>query len=76
MMTTAEDRRKPGTLTAIDKSVRDRLAQTVFNATEQLDKGVLGQADQVSLMPALARLSAFWALHPTKAFDGALPRAA
>jgi len=71
MMTTAEDRRKPGTLTAIDKSVRDRLAQTVFNATEQLDKGVLGQADQVSLMPALARLSAFWALHPTQAFDSA-----
>ena len=75
-MTTAEDRLKPGTLTpgtltAIDKSVRDRLAQTVFNATEQLDKGVLGQADQVSLMPALARLSAFWALHPTQAFDSA-----
>jgi len=70
-MTTADDRPKPGALTAIDKSVRDRLAQTVFNATEQLDKGVLGEADQVSLMPALARLSAFWALHPTQAFDSA-----
>ena len=68
-MTTAEDRLKPGALTAIDKSVRDRLAQTVFNATEQLDKGVLGQADQVSLMPSLTRLSAFWALHPAKVFE-------
>ena len=68
-MTTADDRLKPGALTAIDKSVRDRLAQTVFNATEQLDKGVLGQADQVSLVPSLTRLGTFWALHPAKVFE-------
>ncbi len=72
-MTATDDPLKAGvSLDTVDKSVRDRLAQTVFNATEQLDRGVLGQADQVSLMPALTRLSAFWAMHPTKAFDGAM----
>ncbi|HZM68622.1 MAG TPA: class I poly(R)-hydroxyalkanoic acid synthase [Nakamurella sp.] len=59
-----------GSMETLDKQIRDRLAESVFNATDRLDRSVLGRADQVSLMPALSRMSAFWALHPVEAAKG------
>jgi len=55
----------------VDRQVRDRMAQTVFKATGDLDRGMLGRMDRVSLVPSLARMSVFWALNPAKAFEDA-----
>ena len=53
----------------VDRQVRDRVAENVFHATDKLDVAMLGNLDQVSLVPSLTRLSAFWALHPAKVFE-------
>jgi len=64
-MTTTKDvqksTRQPG---AVELSVRDQVAKSVFDATDRFDKSPLGRSDQVSMMPALARISAFWAMRP------------
>ena len=56
---------------AVDRSVSDRLARTFFDATSRLDRGMLGRVDRVSLLPALARVGGFWAVHPKRAISGA-----
>jgi polyhydroxyalkanoate synthase subunit PhaC len=53
----------------VDRQVRDRVAESVFHATDKLDEGLLGNLDQVSLVPSLTRLGTFWALHPAKVFE-------
>ena len=53
----------------VDRQVRDRVAESVFHATDKLDVGMLGNLDQVSLVPSLTRLGTFWALHPAKVFE-------
>ena len=53
----------------VDRQVRDRVAESVFHATDKLDGGMLGDLDQVSLVPSLTRLGTFWALHPAKVFE-------
>ena len=64
-MTTTHDAQPPVRPSAtVQRTVRDQLAQTVFDATDRMDRGVLGRADQVTLLPALARIGAFWTTHP------------
>ena len=64
----------------VDRQVRDRVAESVFHATDKLDGGMLGDLDQVSLVPSrtrlgtslvpsLTRLGTFWALNPAKVFE-------
>ena len=53
----------------VDRQVRDRVAESVFHATDKLESGLLGNLDQVSLVPSLTRLGAFWALNPAKVFE-------
>jgi hypothetical protein len=47
----------------------DRVAESVFRATDKLDRGLLGNMDQLSLVPSLTRLSTFWAMQPAKVFE-------
>ena len=71
-MTTAQDEQPHTSIVdTVDRSVRDQLAQAILAATEQFDSGPLGRADEVSLLPALARVSAFWALNPSEAMKSA-----
>ena len=56
-MTTAHDEQPHTSIVdTVDRSVRDQLAQAILAATEQFDSGPLGRADEVSLLPALARV--------------------